>query len=88
MKIFKILFESESYKRTIRIKKKQQDRLNRLKEVYSELNKWDDIPLGWQLPSICETLNIKNNDGARSFVTGLLFGRVDLEKEARKLPLK
>lgn len=84
--LFKI-FKSSVYKRAVRIKAKQVARVERVKEVVKELRKWDDIPLSWQFTSLCSKLKIKPNEAAKNFLFGLCFGGVDIEKEAKKLPL-
>lgn len=74
--IKKLLTDSER-------KKLLTEELNRIKEAKDEMNKWDDIPIKMQLPSLCKILNIKADDEALKFCTGLLIGSDD--ENAKKL---
>lgn len=84
--IYKI-FKFPIYKRACELKRKQQERVERLRKVMSDLNRWDDIPISWTFTSFCDTLKIKPNQVSKDFIYGLNMGRIDVEKEARKLPL-
>jgi len=84
--VYKI-FKPTIYKRALQLKAKQQARLKRLNKVVKDLRKWDDIPISWQFTGLCDTLKIKPNEAAKNFIYGLLMGSIDIEKEARKLPL-
>lgn len=81
------LYNHTAYVRLERIKRKQKERLQRLIEATEYLDKWDDIPMNQLYPSLCEILKINNNAGARNFLMDLNFGRPDLKKMAKKLPL-
>lgn len=86
-KIIYRIFKPSVCKRSYELKRKQNERLQRVEEVMDYLNKWDDIPISWQFTLLCDKLKIKPNQAAKDFIYGLNFGRIDAEKEARKLPL-
>lgn len=81
------LFKPAVYSRASTLKLKQVNRVNRLKSVIKELNEWSDIPISWQLNGLCKILKIVPNKPARDFLYDLTFRDVDIENEARKLPL-
>lgn len=86
-KLFKTLFYSKSHERLCVIRKKQHARLDRLKDVVKELQEFDDIPISWQFTSLCTTLKIRPDAAAKNFIYELLLSDLDLEKQAKKLPL-
>jgi len=81
------LFNPTVYNRTIQFKEKKRNRIIRVKSAMAEMNRYKDIPLSWQLSTLCKILKIKPSESASRFLTGLNFGNVDVKKEARKLPL-
>lgn len=84
--IYKI-FKANTFKRALRIKRKQQERLERLKEVIDDLRNWNDIPMSWHIPCACRILKIKHDKAAERFIYRLILKDINIEKEARKLPL-
>lgn len=86
-KLFYRIFKSKVYFRFTSIKKKQAKRMENLLEVKRQLNKWYDIPISWQLEGLCKTLEIRANKPAYDFIIDLSMPNVDLEKEAKKIPL-
>ncbi len=81
------LFKPMVFQRALRVREKQQARLERLQKVMEGLREFDDIPISYQFESLCHTLKIKPNEAAKNFIYGLNFGKIDVEKESKKLPL-
>ena len=86
-KLYYRIFKSKVYFRLTSIKKKQAKRMENLLEVKRQLNKWYDIPITWQLEGLCKILEIRANKPAYDFLIDLSMPNVDLEKEAKKIPL-
>lgn len=86
-KLYYRFFKSKVYTRFTSIKKKQAKRMENLLEVKRRLNKWHDIPITWQLEHLCKILEIRVNKPAYDFIIDLSMPNVDLEKEAKKIPL-
>ncbi len=81
------IFKPAVFQRAVQLKAKQEARLQRLQEVMDYLNEWSEAPLTTLFTPCCEKLNISPTNAAKGFITGLCFGSVDINKEARKLPL-
>ena len=75
------------FDRAFKLKRKQIDRARRLRQAMDYMNQWPDIPISWQYPGLCKILKIKPTQAEKDFLLGLNFGKIDIEKEARKLPL-
>lgn len=80
-------FKSDVFHRAYALRLKQEDRIKRLQEVMDNLRKWYDIPISWQLQGLCDTLRIKPDATAKNFIYGLCMGKIDVQQEAKKLPL-
>lgn len=81
------LFKPEVLDRLERIREKQAKRLERVHYAVRELDKNQDMNINELYPMICRILKIKNNKGARHFITGLVISKSTLEQDAKKLPL-
>ncbi len=81
------LTKPKVYNRALRIKQKQDDRMDRLKKVKEALRMWDSIPIRWQLHDLCETLRIEPDESAYEFIVELVLGVTPIEEAAKKLPL-
>lgn len=86
-KILYKVFKPKVFKRFLQLEAKKEARIERLKKVIKELKEWDDIPINWQFIGLCEILKIKPNEAAKKFIFGLTIGIIDIQKEAKKLPL-
>ena len=80
-------FKPVIFQRAYALKLKQEDRMKRLEEGMDNLRKWYDIPISWQLQGLCDTLRIKQDTAAKNFIYGLCMGKIDVQQEAKKLPL-
>ena len=80
-------FRRAIYKRALRLSVKQLSRLQRLNKAINYLREHENRLLIHLFPALCSLLKIELNEAAKDFIYGLTFGTVDIEKEARKLPL-
>ena len=76
----------EIRKRAMRFKEIRAEKISRIEAAIREINEWQDIPMSWLYPSICDILKIKQNDGAKRLMLDLTVRRESIETLSRRLP--
>lgn len=87
-KIVKVVFGTKSYQRLKTIRNKHTQRINRIREAQTYINKWNDIPLSQTWRSVCRILNIQANSAAYNLVWRMCFDLHDEKEIAKYLPLE
>lgn len=82
-KILYKIFYPKIYKRCLRLKIKQKNRVERLKDVVEELGKVESA----SIRELCRMLWIKPDENARDFLYNICMSKIDIDKEAKRLPL-
>lgn len=82
-KLIQFYQDRKAKKLATRIKK---EKLARIKEARKFLMDNEEIPVSWQMDTVCKILRIEPNESAKRFIYRLCWPNVDLNVEADKLP--
>lgn len=47
--------------------------LARVKVAMAYINEWDDMPMSWLYPQLCNILEIRNDKAGQNFCMGIMF---------------
>ena len=85
------LIKPNVYSRFKELKRKQEDRMDRLMAAVCLIEKWDDIPKRWLMSDVLEVLNVIPTQASYNFVNRMISdvcrGEFDSSKFVKRLPL-